>query len=174
MGQWITWWWDLPGWSSSRGKLCILSYHNCHIYRTCKRIQVGGEILKLSNGGQATKEWDHFYGGSWPLKATCKDFNLAIVGELGWMKWLKNWAGKCLYWCNFSCNVFFLMKILLVKLKYLYIQYAWTSIMKRQYSNQNGKIEKMVVPVKTFDHYHHKFHLLQLSCKIIKLFETEI
>ena len=27
----------------------------------------------------------------------CKDFNLAIVGRPGWIKWLKNRAGKCLY-----------------------------------------------------------------------------
>ena len=51
--------------------------------------------MKLSNkdgggeGGQATKGWDHFHGGSFPLKIPCKDFNLAIVGGLGWMKWLK-------------------------------------------------------------------------------------
>ena len=36
-------------------------------------------------------------GGSWPLKTPCKDFNLAIGGVLGWMKWLKNGAGKSLY-----------------------------------------------------------------------------
>ena len=66
------------------------------------------------------------------------------------------------------------MKILLVKLKYLYIQYAWISIMKKQNSNQNVKVEKMVVLVKTFDHYHNKFQLFQLSCKIAKEFEIEI
>ena len=66
------------------------------------------------------------------------------------------------------------MKILLVKLKYLYIQYAWISIMKKQNINQNVKAEKMVVLVKTFDHYHHKFQLFQLSYKTVKEFETEI
>ena len=66
------------------------------------------------------------------------------------------------------------MKILLVKLKYLYIQYAWISIMKKQNSNQNVKVEKMVVLVKNFVHYHHKFQLFQLSSKIVKEFETEI
>ena len=65
-------------------------------------------------------------------------------------------------------------KILLVKLKYLDIQYTWISIMKTQNSNQNGKIEKMVVLAKTFDYYHHKFQLFQLSCKIVKEFQTEI
>ena len=55
--------------------------------------------------------------------------------------------------------------MLLVKLKYLYIQYAWISIKKKENSNQNVKIEKMVAFVKTFDHYHQKFQLFQLSCK---------
>ena len=72
------------------------------------------------------------------------------------------------------CTISFLLKILLVKLKYLYIQYAWISIMKKQNSNQNVKVEKMVVLVKTFDHYYHKFQLFQLSCEIVKEFETEI
>ena len=67
-----------------------------------------------------------------------------------------------------------LVKNLLNKLKYLYIQYDWISVMKNQNSNQNGKVEKMVVLVKTFDHYHHKFQLFQSSSKIVKEFETEI
>ena len=66
------------------------------------------------------------------------------------------------------------MKILLVKVKYLYIQYTWISIMKKQSSNQDMKVEKMVVLAKTFVHFHHKFQLFQLSCKIVKEFETEI
>ena len=56
-----------------------------------------GWILKLSNGEQARKGCDHFYGGSWPLKTPCKGFNLAVIGGLRWMKWFKNGAGKCLY-----------------------------------------------------------------------------
>ena len=68
----------------------------------------------------------------------------------------------------------FLVKILLFKLKYLYIQYAWISIMKKKISDQNGKVEKMVVLGKTYDHYHHKFQLFQLPCKIVKEVETEI
>ena len=74
VGQWIVWWSDLSGGSSSRGKLCMLSYHSCHINGTW------GEILKLSCGGQATKGWDHFYGGSWPPKTPWKGFDLAIRG----------------------------------------------------------------------------------------------
>ena len=68
----------------------------------------------------------------------------------------------------------FLVNIFLAKLKYLYIQNTWISIMKKQKSSQNLKVEKMMVIVKTFDHYHHKFQLFQLSCKIEKEFETEI
>ena len=47
--------------------------------------------------------------------------------------------------------------------------------MKKQNINQNVKAEKKVVLVKTFDHYHHKFHykfqIFQLFCKIVKEFE---
>ena len=45
---------------------------------------------------------------------------------------------------------------------------------KKQNSDQNGKVEKIVVLVKTFNHYHQKFQLFQLPCKIVKEFETEI
>ena len=76
--------------------------------------------------------------------------------------------------CNDSWFVSSLVKILLFKLKYLYILYAWISIMKKLNSNQNMKVEKMVVLVKTFDYYHHTSQLFHLSCKIAKEFETEI
>ena len=47
--------------------------------------------------------------------------------------------------------------------------------MKKQNSNQAVKVEKMVVFVKTFDHYHHKFEsLIPLSSKTVKEYETEI
>ena len=49
--------------------------------------------------------------------------------------------------------------------------------MKKQKSNQNVKVGKVVVVfAKTFDHYHQKFNLLlfQLSSKTLKEFETEI
>ena len=90
------------------------------------------------------------------------------------MKCLKNGVGKCLYITQLFLHYVLFGENLLVKLKYLYIQYAWISIMKRQNSNQNGKVEKMAVHVKTFDLYHLKFNLFQLSCKIVKEFETEI
>ena len=43
-----------------------------------------------------------------------------------------------------------MVEILLVKLKNLYIQFAWISIMKKQNSKQNVKVEKMAVFVKNF------------------------
>ena len=46
--------------------------------------------------------------------------------------------------------------------------------MKKQNSNQNANVEKMGVLAKTFDHYHHKFQLFQLSSKIVKELENEI
>ena len=68
------------------------------------------------------------------------------------------------------------MKILLAKLKNLYIQYVWITIMKKQNSNQNVKFEKIVVFVKAFDYYHHKFDFGNFfSCPVnSKRFETEI
>ena len=34
------------------------------------------------------------------------DFNLSVVGGLGWMKWLKNGAGKCLYFMQFKVPLY--------------------------------------------------------------------
>ena len=59
------------------------------------------------------------------------------------------------------------MKVLWANLKDLYIQYAWTSIMKKQISNQNVKVEKMFV--KTFDYYYHKFNFGNFSICSVKL-----
>ena len=68
-------------------------------------------------GGQAKKGSDHFYGGSSPLKTSCRDFNLAIVGGLDWMKFLKMGQGRVYISCNDSCTISFLVKTLLVKFK---------------------------------------------------------
>ena len=40
-------------------------------------------------GSQPKNGWDHFYEGSRSLKTPGKDFNLAILRGLRWMKWLK-------------------------------------------------------------------------------------
>ena len=92
-----------------------------------------------------------FYWGSWPLETPYKDFHLAIGGGPGWTKWLKKMGQrKILYFIKLFLHYILLVKILLCKLKNLYIQYAWISIMKKHNSNQNVKVEKMVVFVKTW------------------------
>ena len=48
-----------------------------------------------------------------------------------------------------------MVKILLVTLRNLYIQYTRTSVMKKR---ENVTVEKMVIFAKTFDHYHHKIN----------------
>ena len=72
-----------------------------------------------------------------------------------------------------------MVKTLLVKLKNVYVQFAWILIKKKQNSNQNVRVEKMVVFVKTFVHNHLMFNfdfvkLFQLSSKTVSEFETEI
>ena len=67
-------------------------------------------------------------------KTLCRDFNLAIEGALGWQG---NMAvvlffSRFYISCSYSCTISFLVKILLVKLKNLYIQYAWISIIKNK------------------------------------------
>ena len=46
-------------------------------------------FLVTGRDGTGRKGREHFHKGSWPLKTPCKDFNLAVVGGIGWMKWLK-------------------------------------------------------------------------------------
>ena len=87
---------------------------------------------------------------------------------------IKTVTCKSLNFMQLFITISFLVKILLVKLKELYIQYAWISIMKKQNSNKNVKIGKIVVLVKAFDLYHHKFQFFELSCKNKKEFETDI
>ena len=43
---------------------------------------------------------------------------------------------------SYSCTISSLVKILFVQLRYLYIQYAWISIMKKKNINQNMKVER--------------------------------
>ena len=70
-----------------------------------------------------------------------------------YMKWLINGAGKGFIFHATIPAISLMVTVLLVKLKNLHIQYAWI-IMKKQDSNQNVKVEKMVVFVKNFDHYY--------------------
>ena len=55
----------------------------------------------MGEGGFEVKPQRHetiFMGKVDPSRQhSCKDFNLAIVGGLGWINWFKNEAGECLY-----------------------------------------------------------------------------
>ena len=62
--------------------------------------------------------------GEADLTAPCKDFNLTIPGGLSWIKWLKMGQGNVHILCNYFYTIYFLLKILLVKLKYFHIHYA--------------------------------------------------
>ena len=44
--------------------------------------------------------------------------------------------------CNYSCTISFLMKILLVKLNYFYIQYTSNSISKKQIVSQMWRLKR--------------------------------
>ena len=123
-----------------------------------------GEILKSTYGWQATKRWGHFYGGSWPLETQCKDFNLATGRGLGWKEWLKNEGGEDFI---FHTIISFLVEILLVKIPLcsvcLNLNHEKYKIVTRMW-----KIEKIVMFVKTCDHYHHKFDFGNFfSCPVI-------
>ena len=74
---------------------------------------------------------------------TCKDFNLAVVGRPGWIKWLKNGAGKCLYFMQLF-------------LHYILFGKKWGGW------KDGGTCQ------------HFWLLPAQLSCKIVKEFETEI
>ena len=66
------------------------------------------------------------------------------------------------YWLSYSTFMFSVLE-----------SQSW----KKQNSNQNEKVEKMVLFVKTFDCDHHKFNFgtfFSVSCKTVKEFETEI
>ena len=104
-------------------------------------------------------------------KLATQDFNLAIVGGLGWMKWLKNGAGKCLYFLQLILHCILFGEYFVGSVKVplysvcfdtfytFFLRIPLYSIMEKQNSNQNGKTEKLVVLGKTFDHYYHKFQL---------------
>ena len=66
-----------------------------------------------------------------------------------------------------------MVKLLLVKLKNLYVCFNHEKKKKKKNGNQNVKVEKMAVFVKIYDHYHHKFNFGKLW-NFAKEFETEI
>ena len=55
---------------------------------------------------------------------------------------IKKWGGKSYISCSYSCTVSFLMKISLIKLKYLYTQYAWISIRKNKIATKLWRLKR--------------------------------
>lgn len=80
------------------------------------------------------------------------------------MKWLKTRLGQDF---RLSCAVSILVKILLLKLKSLFIKYALILIMKKK--NVKGDKIKMVGNVNTFDHYRDKPNFSPLFRSPVKL-----
>ena len=143
VAQWVAWWSGLPGESSSKRKLAIfrgLGNLLGGVYRLWNGWGRGWDFS--SYGMRATKGWDCFHRGSWPLKTPFKKFNLAIGGGLGWMKWLKNGTGESILSGE---NFIGYVKVPLYSV-------CLNLNVKKQNSNQDVKIEKIVVLVKTFDH----------------------
>ena len=73
---------------------------------------------------------------------------------------VKKWGRERFYIsCNHFCTMSFLLNILLAKLNnLLYSVCLNLNREKKQNRNQNVKVEKMVVFLKTLDYYHHKFN----------------
>ena len=57
---------------------------------------VEGLDFEVIKWGASHKGMGPILWGKLTPQDTPKGFNLAILGGLGWMKWLKNGAGKCL------------------------------------------------------------------------------
>ena len=82
-----------------------------------------------------------------------------------------------IYLCNYSCTISFLVKILLVNLKNIYIHYAWVSIIKKKILPKkcevwkNGGICQNLRPLPLQVQF---WSLFQLSSRTVKGFETEI
>ena len=82
------------------------------------------------------------------------------------MKWLNNGSQKSLRFLQLFLHYILFGKSFIGKVK------APLYLVCLNLNHEKTKVEKMVVLVKIFDHYHHKFQLLQLSYKIVKEFET--
>ena len=65
-----------------------------------------------------------FMGEVDPSRHHVKILIWQFVRGLNWIEWLKMEQGNVYISCNYSCTIPFLVKTLLVKLEYLYIQYA--------------------------------------------------
>ena len=145
MGQWIAWWTCLPAeGNSSRGNFVCCFIIVVIFLGLGGAYRFGwGEDFIVIIWEASYKGMEQFYGVSWPQ---CKDSNLTVG-------WGTDWSSFYILY-NYARTISFLVKILLLKLKNLYTQYAWISFMKIRNGNQDVKVEKIVVFVKTFALYH--------------------
>ena len=83
-----------------------------------------GEILKSSHEGKSQRDGTIFMGGVDPSRHHVKVLIWQLEGaRLDEM--VKKWGRERFYIsCNYFCTIPFSVKISLVQLKYLYIQYA--------------------------------------------------
>ena len=90
VGQWIPWWSGFPRESSSRGKLCMLSYHSGHIYRTWKNRWIGGgRFWSYHMWTELQRDGTIFMGEVDPSRYHVK----VLIWQLG----LKTAAGKSIF-----------------------------------------------------------------------------
>ena len=183
--QWplIVWWSGLPGGCSSRGKLCLLSYHSCQIYRTWNSIELVCVCVCVFGGArfwsyhigveggvgglQTTQRGHHLYGASWSLKTPCKDFNLAIEGGLHSIKWLKNGAGQSLYFMQL-----FLHYILFVENFIGYVKVLLYSVFS-MLESQSWKI-KIVAKMWRLKRWWHLSKILTITTWSLNFFNCPL
>ena len=96
-----------------------------------------GRFFKSSFVRQVTKGWDHFLWGELTPRDTMYKFYFDNWWRTRLGKMVKKWGRQRFYlWCSYSFTISFLVKVLLVKLKNLYIQHAWVLIIEKQNSSQ--------------------------------------
>ena len=65
------------------------------------------KIIVVIKWGASHEGMEPILWGKLTLKTPCKDFDLEIVGGLGWIKWLKNGAWKYLCFMQLSMHYIF-------------------------------------------------------------------
>ena len=120
VGQWIARWVGLPGGNFVCCLIIVVIFMGPE-----GALRLGGDFKVITWGGegrrQATTGWEHFLWEDLTSQYTMY-FYFATARGMKYAKWVKNGAGKSFYIsCNYSCTISFTVKILLVKLKNLYI-----------------------------------------------------
>ena len=91
VGLWIFYWFGLPGWSSSREKLLIFSFHCCHIYRTWKSMLVGGDF-EVTKWGASHKGDGTIFTGEVDPQETKSRFTFGNCRSARLHEMVKKWG----------------------------------------------------------------------------------